>query len=264
MGLTSLLFSLYTFWQSLYTFIFYTWPLLLLGILFFLRQKWKKYPIEAVIIEKRGENLIKTNDRLGKKEDKYTGMNYYQFAKSKDTIPVMNYEWILHNKAVHTNFLERLINLIRPNEGAAFLFKYGSKQYKPIPVSQKNPEATKKLVPIKNEKGEKVYVYQYQPFDPRGVLRVLDFDVVDWDNMNFMVQEQRASIERRTKRRDKFMQMVIPITIIAAALIISIFILKFSYDAGASLRGGGTAPKGTSGGGSKIMGAIQNKFTPGQ
>jgi len=232
-------------------------------ILFVLRKRWKRYPIEAIILEKRGENLIKTNDRLGKKVDRDTGLSCYEFAKSKDTIPVMNYEWILHNKAVNTNFLEKIINLMRGNEGAAFLFRYGSKQYKPIPISQKNPGIKPRLTPIKNNKGETVYAYQYQPFDPRWVLGVLDFDVIDWDNMNFMVQEQRASVERRAKKKDRLMQMIIPLTIIASAVIMGIFILKFSYDAGSSLRGGAPAPQ-SEGGSSKILGAIQNKFTPGQ
>lgn len=262
MSLTSTLNSIIGFWDSLYGFIFYTWPFLFVIILFILRRRWKAFPIEAVIIEKRGENLIKTNDRIGKKIDKYTGMSYYQLLKSKDTIPVMNYDWVLHNKTVNTNFLEKIINLIRGNEGTAFLFRYGSKQYKPIPIKQKNPGVKYKLTPIKNEKGEKIYVYQYQSFDPRWVLGVLDFDVIDWDNMNFMVQEQRASVERRTKKRDRLMQMIIPLTIIAAALIISIFILKFSFDAGEALRGASAG--GTSGGGSKIMGTITGAFTPGE
>ena len=81
--------------------------------------------------------------------------------------------------------------------------------------------------------------------------------------MNFMVQEQRASVERRTKKKDRLMQVIIPITIIAASLIIGIFIIKFSSDTGQSLAtGGGGSSNG--GGGGKILGALGDTLTPGQ
>ena len=249
-------------WETLYQVLFYTWPFVLIISLFILRRKWKAYPIEAIIIEKRGDNLIKTNDRLGKHEEKSTGMSFYKFAKSKETIPVLNYEWVLHNKQVNTNFLEKIVNLIRGNEGTAFLFKYGSRQYKPMPITS-NGDGKVKLTPIKDAQGNPIYVYQYKSFDPRWVLGVLNFDVIDWDNMNFMVQEQRASIERRTKKRDKLMQMIIPITIIAASIIVSIFILKFSSDAGQSLAGGGGGAP-SSGGGSRIFNVLGDGFSPGE
>ena len=250
-------------WENLYQVLFYTWPFVLVIVLFLMKRKFKKFPIEAVIFEKRGDNLIKTNDRLGKIEEASTGMSFYRFSKSKETIPVLNYEWVLHSKVVHTNFIERILNLLRTNEGTVFLFKYGSRQYKPIPISANGGKL--KLTPMKDTDGKIIYSYQYEHFDPRWVVGVLNFDVIDWDDMNFMVQEQRASIERRTKKRDKMMQYIIPITIIAASLIVSIFILKFSSDAGARLGGGGgIIETSNGGGGSRIAGALGGAFTPGE
>ena len=253
--MTSALTSVLSFWDSLYGFIFYTWPLIFLVVLFGLKHKWKAFPLEAVIIEKRGDNLIKTNDRIGRKFDKLTNMTYYIMAKSRDTIPVLNYEWMLHNKALYTNFLEKIINLLRGNEGTIFLFRYGSKQYKPIKINENGIEEPK-LIPIKNRKGNIIYSYQYSQFDPRKTLGRLNFDVIDWDNMNFMVQEQRASIERRKKKGDRLLQYLIPITIIAASVVVSIFILKFSLDAGQSIQGAAKA-SGDSGG-SKIFEGISD------
>ena len=40
----------------------YGWPFLILIWMFIARSMMKKFPIDAVIFEKRGENLVKTND----------------------------------------------------------------------------------------------------------------------------------------------------------------------------------------------------------
>jgi len=247
--------SIVGFWDSLYTFIFYTWPFILIILLFGLKRKWKSYPLDAVIIEKRGENLIKTNDRVGRSFDKLTNMTSYRLSQSKDIIPVLNYEWVLHNKVKHTNFLEKIINFLRPNEGTIFLFRYGSKQYKPINITEKEGGLKPKLIPIKDAKGNDIFKYQYVQHDPRWVLGTLNFDVIDWDNMNFMVQEQRASIERRKRKGDRMLQYLIPITIIAASVVVSIFILKFSLDAGQSIQGKATS---TNAEGSKIFSGISD------
>ena len=245
---------------NLKLFLFVSWPFLLLIYLFVLRKIWQRWPLEAVILEKRGDNLIKTNDRVGKFFDKYSDMYYYKLKKAKDKIPVYNYDWILHNVFVPTNLFERFVSLLRGNKGTLFLFRYGSKQYKPINVKV-NGKLQKKLVPMKDEKGEAIYVYQYKQFDPRYFLGVLDFEVIDWDNMNFMVQEQRASVMRRQKKGETLAKFLVPIIIIAAALVMGIFILKFSFDAGRNLSG---QPPASSNEGSKILGAIQKRFTPGE
>ena len=118
--------------DSLQLILLYGWPFILLFFIVILKFKWKNWPLEAIIIEKRGNNLIKTNDRIGKFTDPYTKLVGYKLHKAKDTLPIVNFEWILYNVAVHNNLLERFINLLRGNVGTIFLFKYGTKQYKPI------------------------------------------------------------------------------------------------------------------------------------
>ena len=243
--------------------LFYSWWLIIIITLYIMKRRWSKFPLEAVLIEKRGDNLIKTNDRVGKREDKTTGMTYYQFLKSKDTIPVYDFDWILHSVVVHTNIFERLVNLLRPTIGTIFLFKYGTKQYKPININQKETNKLQ-LKEIKDKDGKPIYIHQYAQFDPRWVIKELEFDVIDWDDMNFMVQEQRASMVRRQKKGEFWKQTLIPMIIIASCVVIAIFILKFSADAGADLRGGGgSVPQGDSSG-SKLVGGITDAFTPGE
>ncbi len=251
-------------WDSMLTFLFYSWPFILLIIIFIQRIRWRKHPIEAIIIEKRGENLIKTNDRVGKFYDKYSDMTSYRLQKSGDSIPVYNFDWILHNVTLPTNILERYINIVRGNSGTVFLFRYGSKQYKPINIKENGGKV--QLTPVKDNKGEVVYSYQYMQFDPRNLMGALEFEVIDWDNMNFMVQEQRASILRRQKKGEFWKQTLIPLAIIGASVVVAIFILKFSMDAGRELRGASaSAPTQQPGvSGSKVGGVISDVVSPGQ
>ena len=207
----------------------YGWPFILLAWIFILKNKWKNWPVEAIIIEKRGDNLIKTSDRAGKYIDPYTKMTGYRLQKSKDSIPVVNYDWVLHHVPVATTFFERIVNLIRPNIGTLFFFRYGSKQYKPIKIrEEKNVKIT--YQEFKDKDGNPIYNQIYQQFDPRDKLGALDFEVVDWDNMNFMVQEQRASMERRQKKGEFLKQILIPLGLMLVAALVCIIMIKFSYD----------------------------------
>ena len=207
----------------------YGWPFIILAALVFAKVKWKNWPVDVVIIERRGNNLIKTNDRAGAYEDKFTGMKGYKLLKTKDTMPIVEYDWIVHNIQTHTNILEKLINLIRPTLGTLFLFKYGSKQYKPI-TAQLNGKAKIHLEEIKNVEGKTLYTQKYQQFDPRGSLEAVEFEVQDWDNMNFMVQEIRASFERRQKSGTWIKTILMPLAMIGGAIMVSIIMMKFSYD----------------------------------
>jgi|TARA_Y100000034_G_scaffold105834_1_gene133485 hypothetical protein len=247
------------YWNILLTVLTYGWPFILLIIMFIQKSRWSKFPIEAIIFEKRGENLVKTNDRVGKVEDRYSDMTYYRLKKSGDTIPVYNFDWVLHNVASPTNLMERYINLLQGNSGTIFLFRYGSKQYKPINMTPGQTK-TKKLVEVLGSDGKPVYNYQYIQFDPRKELGLLEFEVIDWDNMNFMVQEQRATIVRRQKKGEFWKQTLLPLAALAAVALVSVFMLKFSYDAGSNLQGGGPPPDG----GSIVGGAIDNVITPGE
>jgi hypothetical protein len=201
--------------------------------LFILKFLWKKWQIEAIILEKRGDNLIKTNDRCGRYKDDAMGIVGYRLQKSKDTIPIYNYDWVLHNVAVPTTIFERFVNLLRGNIGTIFLFRYGSKQYKPIDIRMK--KADWKYKEVKDENGESTYIQVYQQFDPRDKLGALNFEVVDWDNMNFMVQEQRAAILRRQKQSELWKQIIIPAIIIGGTIVVCIFMLYFSNAKGTEL-----------------------------
>ena len=228
--------TLYQLYSGFYFFMFWFWWLIILGWILLLKFLHKNWKVEAIIIEKRGDNLIKSNDRATRYTDVYTGVTGYRLQKAKDTIPIVNYDWVLHNVAVPTTLFDRIINFVRGNVGTIFLFRYGSRQYKPIKIKQGDQIKTI-YKEIKDKKGNPVYVRIYKPFDPRDVLGVLDFEVIDWDNMNFMVQEQRASIERRKKKGDFWKGIVIPLMILAITALVCIVMIKFSFDYAASIRG---------------------------
>ena len=213
----------------------YGWPFILLIAMFFARMRMKKWPIEGIIFEKRGENLVKTNDRVGRIDDKHTGITYYKLKKCKDTIPIYNYDWVMHNVNKPTNILEKLIDILQGNIGTVCLFKYGSKQYKPIKVKVKDGVKTE-YTEVKDAEGNPIIITTYQPFDPRDKLGALDFEVIDWDNMNFMVQEQRASVERRKNQGDWMKAIAVPLAAMGVAAMVCIFILKFSVDHAATIQ----------------------------
>ena len=241
-----------TIFESIYLVVFWGWPFILLAWIFILKFRWKAWPVDVVIIEKRGENLIKTNDRAGKYVDGFTGMTGYRLMESKDTIPIVNYEWVMHNVVAHTTIFDRLVNLIRPTIGTMFFFRYGSKQYKPININQTG--LAQKFVEIKSKDGKSIYNSIYQQFDPRKVLGALNFEVVDWDNMNFMVQEQRASFERRKKKGEFLKQVIIPLGAMVIAALVCIMMIKFSYDWAIGMRGMGNNAAPPTDDGSSIPG----------
>jgi len=209
--------------------VFWGWPFILLALLIFLKIKWKGWPVEAIIIEKRGNNLIKTNDRTGRYQDKYSGLTGYKLQKSKDNLPTLNYDWVLHNSPKFTTIFDRIVHLLRGDVGTAFFFKYGAKQYKPIWITMNN-QRKQILKEVKDKNGNPVMIQIYEQFDPRRHLGALDFQVIDWDNMNFMVQEQRASFERRQRKKDFLKQVLIPLAALVVVGLVCIMMIKFSYD----------------------------------
>ena len=240
----------------------WTWWVFLIGGMFIMKKSYEKYPVDVVIIEKRGDNLIKTNERAGRIVEKDTQISKYVLKKCKETMPVYNFEWMLHNADKPMSIFEKIVMFLRPSIGTVFLFKYGSKQYKPINVNQtNNTDNLLKLKELKNKDGTSIFKYEYNQFDPRWVLGILDFEVVDWDNMNFMVQEQRASIMRRAGGLDWLKSLAVPAMIIAGSVIVSLFILKFSAEAGAGLKGA-TQTQATEKTGGVVGGTINNVITP--
>ena len=215
----------------------YGWWLAIVICLLFVWKRNKSYPIEAVIIEKRGNNHVKTNDRVGKYIDKYTGMIGYRFMKTKDTIPVVDFEWILHNSRADLGVMDKLYNKLWGNAGTAFFYKYGSKQYKPIKVGE-DDNSKIEWKEVTDDKGNPIRIYLIQPIDPRDKMAGLNFEVVDWDNMNFMTQEQRASIERRKKSSEFWKSIVIPAMLIGGAVVVVVIMMKFGYDFAMNMKAG--------------------------
>lgn len=207
----------------------YGWPFVILFWIVACKLRWKHWPLEAIIIERRGDNLIKTYDRLGKYLDNFSGLTGYKLMKAGDTIPIINFDWILHNASKPTNILEKLVKILRPEMGTVFLFRYGSKQYKPLPATI-DPNAPMEWETVKGEDGKDIIVARYQQHDPRGTLKAMTFEVVDWDNMNFMVQEMRTSFERRQKRSAWIKEIAIPLAMLAATALVCIIMIKFGFD----------------------------------
>lgn len=241
----------------------WTWWLILIIGMFYMKKRYEAWPIDAVIIEKRGDNLLKTNDRIGRKLESDTGLVYWKLKSNGDQIPVYNFDWILHNADKPTNIFEKIVSFMRPNTGTVFLFRYGSKQYKPISITQKEGgDESIQLVEIKDKQGQPIFKYDYGLVDPRWVLGVLNFEVIDWDNMNFMVQEQRASAARRAKKGDFWKNFGISAMILGVTALVALLILKFSADAGAQLRATGGAAPAPEKGGSVIGNAISSSISP--
>jgi len=242
----------------------WTWWVFLIGGIYLLKKSYEKFPVDVIIIERRGDNLIKTNERAGRKVNKETQVSYYQLKKCKETMPVYNFEWMLHNADKPMSIFEKIVNFLRPTIGTVFMLKYGSKQYKPININSNNEtENILKLKELKNTDGTSIFKYEYNQFDPRWVLGVLDFEVVDWDNMNFMVQEQRASMMRRAGGLDWMKTLAVPAMLIAGTVIVALFILKFSAEAGATLKAGGGQPAPQAEpSGSVIGGVIEDVVIP--
>ena len=220
---------IFTYIDQILTILYWSTPVLIILALLIFKIFLRKYPINVIIIEKRGNNLVSTNDRAGKYEDKYSGLTGYKLHKSKDTIPVINYDWVLVNNFKSTNFLEWIVKKLRDEVGTLFLFKYGAKQYKPVLV-KKNGQVKTILKEIKDKNGQPVLMKVYEQFDPRNHLGTLDFEVIDWDNMNFMVQEQRASIERRKKKADFLKSILIPLGMALIVGLVCIIMIKFAAD----------------------------------
>lgn len=209
------------------------WWLLILIAILVMKRIHSPFPIEAIIYEKRGNAIIKTNDYAGKFIDPYTQLIGYKFQKTGDTTPIPDFNHILHNARNNHSLFDTIMNKLRGNAGSITFYKYGSRQYKPVNVEQQGAEPA--WEEIKDKNGQPIVTMKYIAQDTNKQFEGLDFQVVDWDNMNFMIQEQRASMERRKKKSEFWKQILIPVMIIGAAVVISIVMIKYGYDAMNSL-----------------------------
>lgn len=208
--------------------IFVASPIWLIGGLWLYKKRLGRYPIEAIILERREDNLVAFNDVVGKRIDRHTGLTYSHLKASKDTIPVINYEWLVHRKLKATNLLEKIVNFLRPYEGTIFLYKYGSKQYKPINMKSPNGKIVREFKAIKDKDGNPIFVEIFNQINPHKKLANIDFEVIDWDNINFMIQEQRATDERRRAKKNWLAQYAVPLAMIGASAVILIIAMYFS------------------------------------
>lgn len=211
----------YTYWF----FALFGWWLVPLISLFIYRKKLDKYPILVSIYEKRGENVVFTNDCAGRFNDP---INEYKLKNSKDSIPIPEYDWVLQAMYKPTTIFEKFTNLISGKIGHLTLFKYASKQYKPVKVKVDENKYKFVLRPIKNKNGEEVFVNQYVAINPKQAMQMLDFEVIDWDDVNHMTQELRAIALRRSPIQ-KFLEKyggVIAILLGVFALIIAGYYVK--------------------------------------
>lgn len=209
-------------------------PLILVGALLIIVMRNKRFPLQMIILERRGENLVVTNDWGGRYKDKYSGLNGYTLLKAKDKVPVVNYDWIIHTNIQTRSFIGAMANKLMPLQGTVFLYRYGSKQYKPLKVSE-NKDAKKQYKEIVGNDGKPILIEMYQQFDPRGYLHGVNFEVMDWDDFNFMVQEFKASYERRKTQKQFWKEIVIPAMIIGGAVVVSIVMIKYASDFSAIL-----------------------------
>lgn len=218
--------------------IYFSWWVIPILFLIIAKVKWSKFPIDAIVLEKRGDNLIRTNDRIGRNYDSGTGHTTYRLLKMKDTIDVLPFDCVLHYAIKPTNILEYIINKIRPTIGSVFLLKYGSKQYKPVKVMSSNKgllaqDEKGNFISVKemlDKDGQTIYTQNLQLFDIRDHLSIIDFQVIDWDDVNTTLNEIENSRLRRIAKWDMLGKLLLPIAIVAMAVILAIVITYLSYD----------------------------------
>jgi len=225
--------------NALWIFVaYFSWWVIPVGALVIAKFKWGKFPLDAEILERRGDNIIVTNDRLGRIFEKETGHTNYILQKMRDTIDVVPFDCVLHYAYKPTNLLEWLINKLRPTVGKVHLLKYGSKQYKPIKVTSTEKglmaeDENGNFIAVKemlDEKGQTVYHENLVPFNIRDHLGVMEFDVIDWDDVNTTLNEIENSRLRRIAKYDKFMKYLLPIAVIAVVGVLGIVFLYLTYD----------------------------------
>ena len=171
------------------------WWLIPIIFIFIWKKMLGRYPIDVVIYEKRGENLVKTNDMAGRFE---RPVSCYRLLKSKDTLPIPQYDWVLQCMDKPMTFPERIVYMLRGKIGSITLFKYASKQYKPIKVRLDNGQIVERLKLITDKSGQPLYITTYEYINPKQSMSKLNFEVIDWDDINHMTQELRAIAVRRS------------------------------------------------------------------
>ena len=206
-------------------FTYVAWWAIPLIVLFIWKKKLGKYPIDVVIYENRGENLIKTCDMAGRFD---SPVACYRLLNSKDTLPIPQYDWVLQCMDKPTNILDKIVFMLRGKIGSITLFKYASKQYKHIRVQLDNGQVKESLKLITDKNGQPIYITVYEYVNPKQSMSKLNFEVIDWDDVNHMTQELRAIAIRRSPVLDALQKYgpLIAIVLAILALIIAGYYYK--------------------------------------
>jgi hypothetical protein len=207
-----------------WTLTYVAWWLFPIIFLWIYKVRLSKFPIDVVIYEKRGENLVKTCDMAGRFD---SPIACYRLKVSKDTLPIPQYDWVLQCMDKPTNLFEKLVNILRGKIGSVTLFKYASKQYKPIRVKLDNGQVVEKLRLVTDKNGQPLYISTYEYINPKQAMSKLNFEVIDWDDINHMTQELRAIAVRRSPVAD-FIQKYGPMIAIVLA-ILALIIAGYYY-----------------------------------
>lgn len=178
---------------------YFSWWVIPLLVLFVYRKMLGKYPIIVTIYEKRGDNIIYSNDVAGRFDNPIA---HYKLKKTKDIIPIPQYDWVLQSMYKPTNLFETISNFLAGKIGHITLFKYSSKQYKPVRVRMADGSIKEVIRQVKKPDGELAYETRYEYINPRQSMSKLDFEVIDWDDINHMTQELRAIALRRAPLKD--------------------------------------------------------------
>jgi hypothetical protein len=200
-------------------FKYFGWWVLPLIFLFVYKKMLSKYPISVTIYEKRGNALAESNDVAGRFNDP---INCYKLKLNKDTIPIPEYDWVIQCMDRPTNLFEKIGYMLSGRIGHITLFKYASKQYKPIKVSATGEIEENLFEQVLDKNGKPVYINVYKPINVSSSLSNVDFEVIDWDDVNHMTQELRAIATRRVKAMD-FLQKHAGLISMVLALIALIF-----------------------------------------
>lgn len=230
-----------------YTKVFFygvAWWLIPILFLYLYKRKLSKFPVDVIIYEKRGENLVVNFDVAGRFTEP---VECYKLKNAKDTLPIPQYDWILQNLRKPTNLFEKVAMLLSGKMGAITLFKYGSKQYKPI--SAKISDGKRIFKEVKDKHGNPIWVTVYEPINVKREMSRLDFEVIDWDDINHMTQEIRAIIQRRSPVKNLLERYgpMIGLGLVAFVFIIALYYgYKLNTEAAeryiSAARGGAPAP----------------------
>lgn len=122
--------GIYSDWATTKIYLEIGFGLIICAVGWWFWNQRKKYPIQAIILERRGSAHKIKYDKLGKfaNKEKFT---FYKLKKGKATMPPMSFE---------------LIEQQAGSAGVVFLYQYGTDQYKVIDTRGLSTDQAIKLI----------------------------------------------------------------------------------------------------------------------